>query len=316
MSPTPTALTAIALLAAASSSLFLAGCGEGVVNDPTITAAPPASDVTTSPAPAIPSPAPPSPAPPSPSPVVPPTLPATTPAPVLPPATTPAPVPPPATTTAETCPDLPEGACQTSATHGCLDGEAFEFAKRFACGAKQAPYTRPALYEWATSSCGGQGITFNPSNSFFCFDGVHDFAAGECRDWSPDAEDSSSECRCYGSESSALGAEAAVASAEATESAPVHTLSTTPSCPCSGGTSTSGCLNGHLYEFSTEMPCGNYIANLETHGCCPTAEGIKPYSLTRESCCKDGDDTVIIGHGHACQCRQYGCGESIFSTVI
>ena len=40
---------------------------------------------------------------------------------------------------------------------------------------------------------------------------------------------------------------------------------------------------------------GNNIANVNTHGCCPTADGVKPYSLRDESCCREGDTNVIHG---------------------
>lgn len=197
-------------------------------------------------------------------------------------------------------------------THGCLDGESFDYSEQFPCGAKQPPYTRVALYNWKTTSCCAQGVPFDSSDGFCCYDGVHSFSAGECKDWAPDDPPS---CTCTGSSSSAALIAEARAAVDA-EVVAVDTLSTTPSCPCGGPTETKGCLNGHLYDYATEMPCGNYIANVNTHGCCPTADGIKTYSLENESCCREGDANVIHSTAHACECRQYGCDNSLFSTVI
>lgn len=181
----------------------------------------------------------------------------------------------------------------------------------FACGSKQPPYTSVALYDLASTSCCAQGIPFDPSANFCCYDGVHSFSAGECVDFDP--IHFREECKCLGSSALTLGAESVV---EAVKVVAIDTLATTPECPCGGPTETLGCLNGHLYDYESQMPCGNHIADTATQGCCPTADGIEVYSLEQQSCCKEGDSSVIHGYARACQCMQYDCDDSMFSAFV
>jgi len=84
---------------------------------------------------------------------------------------------------------------------------------------------------------------------------------------------------------------------------------------CSAPTTTQGCVNGYLYDYSTQRPCGDYLVNVNTHGCCPTADGIKAYNLQTQSCCEVGESHEVLDGGRACTCSKCTTTTTTSSTT-
>jgi len=186
---------------------------------------------------------------------------------------------------------------------GCLNGEAFNRSTQFVCGAARCDTSyqncEPAVYQWATTSCCAQGIAFDKDNNFCCYEGVHANSVGVCKPWSSDFPLS---CNCYSGVDRRLSG--AQGSSQIGSDPNVVDTKMPTAQPCSGPLPTEGCLNGYLYDYSTQMPCGDYLVNVQSHGCCTTAEGIKPYNLQTQSCCKFGASNEVFEGSRACTCSK------------
>ena len=67
-------------------------------------------------------------------------------------------------------------------------------------------------------------------------------------------------------------------------------------------------MNGWSYDYTDIYPCGKYLMDFDTYGCCATSTGLEPYQFKTQSCCKLATaGHVIKSGGHACDCRKYGC---------
>lgn len=88
--------------------------------------------------------------------------------------------------------------------------------------------------------------------------------------------------------------------------------------PCAQASKSEGCLNGYTFNYAWQMPCGNFIVNMGTHGCCPIrGPEVVAYEIDNESCCEvgtDGNHEVRQG-GHFCNCRKRDCQRSDVVTV-
>jgi len=208
------------------------------------------------------------------------------------------------------CPKLGPRDCAVTATTGCLNGVSYEYSKSFACGPQQA-HSNPkfhggqAIYDWAETSCCASGNPYDMSTGFCCNNGVHSYSAGECKAWDSSFPEW---CGCEGADTSSADVVLEV------EAEPVidafDTLKVEANCPCGGPSMTMGCVNGHYYNYTTQYPCGTHIANWAQTGCCHTTEGLEPYNLRTQSCCREGDSNVLHSDGHACECSKYGCSRS------
>jgi len=185
---------------------------------------------------------------------------------------------------------------------GCLNGEAFNRSTEFVCGASKcdASYQncQPAVYQWATSSCCAQGVAYDKQNSFCCYEGVHDNSVGVCKPWS--SQNLNDGSGCYDGVARRLQG-----SPQIVNDTIVVDTKVLAEQPCSAPLPTEGCLNGYLYNYSTQMPCGDYLVNVQSHGCCTTAEGIKPYNLQTQTCCKFGGNDEVLDGGRACSCSKH-----------
>lgn len=193
-------------------------------------------------------------------------------------------------------------ACVPTVGLGCLNGQAFNRSTEFVCGASvcDASYQncQPAIYQWASSSCCAQGIAFDKENSFCCYEGVHDNSVGVCKPYTPNFPTT---CGCYDVERRLSGVQG---SPQIGNDPNIVNTKVAADQPCSGPLPTEGCLNGYLYDYSTQMPCGDYLVNVQSHGCCTTAEGIKPYNLQTQSCCKLGVSNEVLEGPRACTCSK------------
>jgi len=202
-----------------------------------------------------------------------------------------------------TCPKPTASDCVNTATTGCLNGVSFEYSKSFACGPQQTP-GKQAIFDWDKVSCCASGTPFDMSTGFCCNNGVHDYSNGECKAW----DDSfPSWCYCYGEETSSaeLELEQEIWAEPVVDA--IDTLKEEANCPCGQPSETMGCLNGHHYNYTTQYPCGNSIANWAQTGCCPTSDGLISYNLRTQSCCRGDTLNVVHDYGHACECKKYGC---------
>jgi hypothetical protein len=177
----------------------------------------------------------------------------------------------------------------------------------FVCGPNEASGA-PAVYPYSTTSCCAQGIRFNPSTQMCCYDGVHNIADGFCAPW---WDDFPTQCYCpYNFKSTPI----------VTLSSADHIVVDTrirPSNPCHYAGSQAGCYNGYEFDYSQQMPCGTFIIDINTHGCCPTGNAFSPYNFQTESCCHSEDHYEVNQGPHTCTCRRYGCdGASEMSSVL
>lgn len=229
---------------------------------------------------------------------------------LAPPATTP---PPPTTTRTRpttTTTTLPEGACVKTASTGCLNGESFIFNEKFVCG-KGA---NVGVHKWGEASCCAQGLVYDPHQDFCCNSALSKHSDGQCHEFDP--SDDPPGCRCPST--SALGTEMTemtemTVGAEDTVIIDTQDWRTPAEHPCLfAGENGMGCFNGFLFDPVSDLLCGQYIVKGDTHGCCPTHDGIKAYNLQTESCCQFGGDADVRPNSfhagtwiHQCQCRDW-----------
>ena len=159
------------------------------------------------------------------------------------------------------------GDCAPSATTGCLNGVSYEFATQFPCGNQ--------VYNWSTTGCCAQALPFNTSQSFCCYDGVHDFDQYYCGAWKPVAAAASAAASSAASIGSSIDGETAwervLRPGQRMEDVlPIDTKTRLPPPPeaCLHGTTAFGCLNGHRYNWKTEYCCNSFIVLYNTTGCC------------------------------------------------
>lgn len=170
------------------------------------------------------------------------------------------------------------GECLPTATTGCLNGESFEFDTQFACGEH--------IYNWSTTGCCAQVIPFNTSQSFCCYDGIHDFDQYYCAAWSPSSSPSPSQKpspRLVSSGSrdlpqGGLWKRVLELGQMIMDVFPIDTRVRVPDPKnqCTHGNKEFGCLNGHRYDWDTETCCANFIIPFNTTGCC---DGVRLSSL-------------------------------------
>lgn len=236
---------------------------------------------------------------------------------LAPPVTTPPPPPPttqpwtpPPTTT------MPEGACVKTQSTGCLNGESYVFADHFICGKGG----NIGIHMWGQSACCGLGLVYDPHSQFCCNNGLNQNNEGQCHEFDP--QDDPVGCRCT---SSSPPVPEAVATADDSVIIDTQDWRYPAENPCmfNDPTGVVGCLNGYTFDPLVDTLCGQYIVKGDTHGCCPTNQGIKTYNLQTESCCQFGSDGDVrpggMGAHSACQCREWPnahCSGSLFSTVV
>jgi len=86
---------------------------------------------------------------------------------------------------------------------------------------------------------------------------------------------------------------------------PINTLEPNTGTKCTYGSASFGCLNSYQYDWSTTYPCGHYLLDYNTWGCCQGT----PYSLSEDSCCYNPHTrTYSVKHSaHYCSCLKTGC---------
>jgi len=188
--------------------------------------------------------------------------------------------------------------CVSSATTGCLNGQAYDFATQFPCGAHD-------IYNYSSASCCEQGRPFSTTDEYCCTGsgqkGVHSYADGKCDLNTPD------QCACY---------DTVKQTPAVNETDPAALIDTSkPSslgAQCSGisGEGKYGCLNGYNFSFSDYSACGNYLMEYGKYGCCPSSAGFLPYIFGIMYCCKiegapSGQDYQL--ETSPCKCHRYGC---------
>lgn len=195
-------------------------------------------------------------------------------------------------------------------THGCMNGESFAFADKFVCGKDG----NMGLHRWGSNACCARGLVYNPRDKFCCNGALNDFSEGQCHEFDPHNDPVG--CRCSTTEETEV---TEVVGAEDTVIIDTQDWRTPAENPCMFAEGTMGCMNGFVFDPSSDTLCGQYIVKGETHGCCPTHDGIKVYNLQTESCCQFGNDGDVRPHQHVCQCRQWRgphcAGLSFLSTV-
>ena len=177
--------------------------------------------------------------------------------------------------------------CTPSGTHGCLDGVAYDYATEFPCGSR-------GIYCFSDDSCCEQGRPFDFSSNY-CFTGsgqtgLHSFEDGKCDLACPD------NCQCY---DDFAAANRSLVTRSSTP--PTALLAQTPrtdslvntSDPSPGGyecnakvDDETGCVNGWQYSYAKQAPCGNWLMEFGTYGCCPNSLGFFPYLIGITYCCK------------------------------
>jgi len=186
--------------------------------------------------------------------------------------------------------------CASDATHGCLNGYPYDWSTQFTCGRPKKDGT-PGIYNYTDMSCCAQGLPYDPSSQYCCYSGVWDFTEGKCSDW-----DASFPLSCY--------CDKPALKSEPLRDGPglVDTTQTPPSPACTTADSTYGCMNGWHYNYSAAFPCGQYLMDYDSYGCCATSKGLEPYKFGSQSCCKlEGPGHELRDGGHSCDCRKYGC---------
>jgi len=184
--------------------------------------------------------------------------------------------------------------CEPTATHGCLNGAPYDWGTQFTCG-RPKPDGSPGIYNYTTTSCCAQGLPFDPSKEYCCYSGVWSFDQGACSSW-----DASFPLPCY--------CDKPVEARVSSQSTLIDTTKTPPDPACTTPTATLGCMNGWNYSYAEAFPCGGFLMDYATYGCCATADGLKPYAFASQSCCKlAGPGHELRDGGHACDCRKYGC---------
>jgi len=185
--------------------------------------------------------------------------------------------------------------CVPDATHGCFNGQKYEFASQFPCGGH-------GIYAYAEKLCCEQGRPFSTTSEYCCTGsgqkGVHDYTNGKCD------LDTPSGCECYDAiEMPALS--------EPNEDSLVDT-STPPEggYSCDGTQPSGGCLNGYPFDYASHAACGYWLLEYGKYGCCPSSVGFLPYQIGSEYCCKIEGATP--GHDYQiskspCKCHRYGC---------
>mmetsp|Transcript_10817 Transcript_10817/g.22705 ORF Transcript_10817/g.22705 Transcript_10817/m.22705 type:complete len:215 (-) Transcript_10817:572-1216(-) len=193
--------------------------------------------------------------------------------------------------------------CFPNATHGCLNGYPYDYDTQFPCGSMDEEGNQP-IFSWATSGCCAQGLSFDSSDSYCCFDGVHTYSEGECISW--DSKSFNTNCYCDGAKEG-YGEHLVMPTGRKPVSDDIPDTIDTSAVnedPCDTADETNGCLNGWPYNFKEQYPCSHYINRYDTMGCCSDT----PYNLDEDSCCKEGDNYVVhSADAHACDCSKYGC---------
>lgn len=150
-----------------------------------------------------------------------------------------------------------------------ISGNPYDFATQFPCGSMQSSGYQP-LYNLFSSGCCAQGIPFDKSSQYCCFDGVHDYSSGFCGDWNNTASNPT----CYDCTTAKERQEEKIMSTRArkmksaSSSVPIDTTVKNTGNLCYTATSTLGCLNTYTYDYNTTYPCGNFLLDLEDYGCC------------------------------------------------
>lgn len=171
-------------------------------------------------------------------------------------------------------------------------GYAYDPNVQFPCGSMQNTGYQP-LYYWASTGCCAQGIPFDKSSQYCCFDGVHDYSTGYCGPWTPTAAhptcyDCTAAKSTYLTNFTAPVSE--IKTVEMKESAvvpaPIDTTIKNTGDWCYTATSTLGCLNTYTYDYKTTYPCGNFLLSLDDYGCCLGSTRTY-YSYKTDSCCWD-----------------------------
>lgn len=218
-----------------------------------------------------------------------------------PPSTTPAPPSTTWTRPTTTTTTLPEGACVKTQSSGCLNGQSYDFSSHFTCG-KGANLD---VYKWGESSCCAEGLTYNPHEIFCCNSRLNSHSDGQCHEFDP--SDNPRGCRCpsVSSHFTEVTEESDVTAATDTVIIDTQDWQSPAVNPCLMAEGAMSCLNGFLLDPSTDTVCGQYIVKGDTHGCCPTRDGIKVYNYETESCCQFGNDGDVRPGRHQCQCRRW-----------
>lgn len=191
------------------------------------------------------------------------------------------------------------------------------FAEKFTCGNG----ADVAIHSWTGHTCGAHAQVYNPHDNFVCNNEINLHHDGQCREYDPN--DDPAGCRCPSS--SPLSTEVTnVTEVTGGQGEDTVTIDTTdarnkPEHPCLMAEGSQSCLNGFLFDPSTDMICGSWIIKSQTtHGCCPRFDAIAPYNLQTQSCCQYGDSATIREGVHQCQCRAWPnphCSDSQFTTV-
>lgn len=181
---------------------------------------------------------------------------------------------------------------------------------QFPCGSR-------GIFAYAQESCCEQGRPFDFTAEYCCTgsgaNGLHSYNDGKCDLSCPD------NCACY---DEVAPFASPVASQTVTIEVPkagvgMDALVDTSSPPeggylCNGKPAggDQGCMNGYQYNYSTHTPCGSWLMQFGTYGCCPSASGFLPYPMGTLSCCKiegapPGQDYQL--KPAPCKCHRYGC---------
>lgn len=182
----------------------------------------------------------------------------------------------------------------------------------------QFPCGSHGIYKYEEESCCEQGRPFDTAAEYCCTGsgqhGLHSYNDGKCDLTCPDG------CQCYNSIAAAISTsdEDVTTVLELPKAGMGDSLvdtSTPPEggylCHSSTGPST-GCMNGWPYNYSTHAPCGTWLMEFGTYGCCPGGDsgGFLPYPMGTLYCCKiegaePGKDYAL--KSSSCQCHRYGC---------
>ena len=186
-----------------------------------------------------------------------------------------------------------------------------------ACALRQFPCGSHGVYKYAEESCCEQGRPFDTSAQYCCSGsgqrGVHSYNDGKCDLACPDG------CQCYDAiteqrkmnEVSPLQDKVTLAPKAAADA--LIDTSTPPEGGylCKGPEPPdNGCLNGWPYNYTTHAPCGSWLMEFGTYGCCPGAQGFLPFPIGTLYCCKiegaePGSEYQL--KTDPCQCHRYGC---------
>eukprot|EP01126_Amoeba_proteus_P011139 TRINITY_DN14459_c0_g1_i1.p1 TRINITY_DN14459_c0_g1~~TRINITY_DN14459_c0_g1_i1.p1 ORF type:complete len:205 (-),score=22.11 TRINITY_DN14459_c0_g1_i1:85-699(-) len=183
--------------------------------------------------------------------------------------------------------------CEVNSTHGCLNGNSYEFATQFPC--------RNSLYDVSTQGCCAQGLPFDLAKSFCCYDGLHSSSIFTCGAWAWNATNPS----CYDcTESQVRMKPQKIVPTD--DDAPINTLLPNTGKKCDSPNGAYGCLNTYPYSWSELYPCKNWLLSFSLYGCC---NGI-PYSYAKDTCCYDPVQNSYFvkgGVGHYCSCTRDNC---------